>query len=232
MIRDLVEEGRKKLELIAGAVSKPPYLMLGCGGSISTKIGSDYMLMAELKYNVKQNGKNSRYMVINYKNIRTYYSMVDIKLDMDFDKINDILIRQNTIQRCNTLQKHNDTLQIFLEAGFHSLLDTYVIHTHSAYANILGCGESGEELMHTIFSDEGLDCFWIPCSEPGFLMTYLIKEAMEGSGKDTIYKPRVFFLENHGLIVTSDDMQEAIDTGIMVNNCIKGYFQIKERHIC
>ena len=190
------------------------------------------MVMGELKYNVKNGGKNSGCVVINYKNIRTYYSMVDIKLDIDFDKVNDILIRQNTVQKYSMLQKHNDTLQIFLEAGFHSLLDTYVIHTHSAYANILGCGDSGEELMCNIFSDEDLDCFWIPCSEPGFLMTYLIKEAMERNYKNADYKPRVFFLENHGLIVTSENMQKAIDTSMMVNSRIKQYFQINEQHIC
>lgn len=225
--RGLIENALKELEVMSKAVSKPPYLMQGCGGNVSVKVGKELMIMSELEYHLQKGGRNSGFAIINFRNIRTYYSMVDVKLNIEFDKINKILIRQNTVQ-----QKNYKTVQPSLEAGFHSLLNRYVIHTHSAYANILGWGESGENLMYTIFSDKDINCFWVPCSEPGFYMTYLIKQVLEKNNKNSSRQSSVLFIENHGLVVTADDMQKAIDTSILANEAIKQHFQIQEKDVC
>ena len=117
-----------------------------------------------------------------------------------------------------------------VEAGFHSLLQKYVIHTHPVYANLVCCSQNGRELMDEIFSEESYGVVWIPYINPGFSLTLRIKDTLEKYGKETVLdkKVQIILMENHGLIATADDPEECVALHERANELIKEYFGIEE----
>jgi rhamnose utilization protein RhaD (predicted bifunctional aldolase and dehydrogenase) len=85
------------------------------------------------------------------------------------------------------------TLRPSVEAGFHSVLKRYVIHTHPVYANILCCSHNGRELMDEIFKKESFAVAWVPYINPGFSLTLRIKEVVEKCQRETNRSPRSSF---------------------------------------
>jgi len=88
-----------------------------------------------------------------------------------------------------------------VEASFHALLGTFVIHTHPVYANLAMCSASGTDRLPAAM--DGLPYIVAPYINPGVELSMAIKERLR---PDT----RVVFLVNHGLVVTADDAQGAM----------------------
>lgn len=91
-----------------------------------------------------------------------------------------------------------------METGFHAVLDTYVVHTHPMYLNVILCSKGGEHIINDLFNDQT----FIPYVTPG----YPLSKAIAHSDKK-----KLIFLENHGLISHSNNRQEAIDLHLSVN---------------
>jgi ribulose-5-phosphate 4-epimerase/fuculose-1-phosphate aldolase len=85
-----------------------------------------------------------------------------------------------------------------METGFHAVLNKYVVHTHPMYLNVILCSKGGEEIINDLFKEQT----YIPYITPG----YPLSKAIARSDKK-----KLIFLENHGLISHSDNLQEAID---------------------
>jgi hypothetical protein len=73
-------------------------------------------------------------------------------------------------------------------------------------------------------------CIWIPYINPGFCLTLKIKEEAEKFAKANGRFPEVIFMENHGLIVSSDDSSKCIELHADVNESIKKHFNITESY--
>tara|TARA_Y100001938_G_C8065604_1_gene420004 strand:+ start:310 stop:1716 length:1407 start_codon:yes stop_codon:yes gene_type:complete len=82
-----------------------------------------------------------------------------------------------------------------MESGMHSVLKKYVIHTHPDSLIPILCNPQCEVLLHKLYKD--IDYCFIPLLIPGLdLYKYI-------AAQDKIYD--VYFLQNHGLIVTSNN---------------------------
>lgn len=217
-------ESFSQLEKISQIVGNLPQYVQGGGGNTSVKINDELMAVKASGYKLKQITTSEGFVVINYKNIKKYYDNVDLSSDLDYEKDSIRFTRENII-RVEGIKE----LRPSVEAGFHSILRKYVIHTHPVYANIICCSTEGESLMNKIFPSEKWNTLWIPYINPGFFLTVKIKEAL-GKFKDKKGHPEIIFMENHGLIVHSDDMEECIRLHSEVNSRIKEYFNIKEEY--
>jgi len=94
-----------------------------------------------------------------------------------------------------------------IEALLHNLLpDRFIVHTHSTYANMIGCCRRGEEIARELFSD---DVLWVRCVDPGFLLAREVGRALddyrERTGRDA---PEAILMQNHGLIVAGNAPEE------------------------
>lgn len=225
----MFDERLKELEVISQTVGKRIDYVQGGGGNTSVKLNDEYMAVKASGYKLNQITANEGYVVVNYKNIAEYYGKVDLNSGVDYEKDSGEFVKKNIVD----LEKINGSsttknLRPSVEAGFHSILDRYVIHTHSVYANILCCSEEGREIAEKIFKDENFAFIWVPYINPGFSLTLKIKEGMaeilEKKGK----KPEAVFMQNHGLIVNSDDLSKCIEIHDRINNIIKDYLGIKE----
>jgi ribulose-5-phosphate 4-epimerase/fuculose-1-phosphate aldolase len=102
-----------------------------------------------------------------------------------------------------------------METGFHAVLGTFVLHTHSIYTNAISCADSGQAIINQLFPD----AIWVPYVTPGQPLTDQIKSLIG----DTI--PAVLFLENHGLIVSAATPQEGYDIHEAVHATLKKEFR-------
>jgi rhamnose utilization protein RhaD (predicted bifunctional aldolase and dehydrogenase) len=83
-------------------------------------------------------------------------------------------------------------------------------------------------MVGKIFGNQDFETAWIPYINPGFCLTLKIREAVSDCLARTGKAPEVFFMENHGLIVTSDDCAKAVKLHAEINDQIRDYFGINE----
>jgi len=215
----------KELEKISQAVGNSTDFVQGGGGNTSVKLDEERMAVKASGYSLKQITPAEGFVVVNYRNIKDFYNHVDLASGADYEKEGIDFIMNNLIDM-EGIKK----LRPSVEAGFHSLLKKFVIHTHSVYANILCCSKEGQKLVGKIFAGRPCACLWIPYVNPGFSLTLKIKNAIEESIKKGGAYPQVLFMENHGLIVHSEDWEDCIALHSEVNDRIKKYLGIHEAY--
>lgn len=100
-----------------------------------------------------------------------------------------------------------------METGLHMKMNyKFVIHTHPIHTNSILCAKESETLIASIFRD--LDYDFIKYTSPGFELVNVIN----GDKK-------VYFLQNHGIVVGSNDVYEAITITKMINDRCKTWLE-------
>ncbi|HHU49597.1 MAG TPA: class II aldolase [Clostridiales bacterium] len=221
----MYKEMLKNLEYISKEVGLPIEYTQGGGGNTSVKLDNELMAVKASGFKLKQVNAKEGYVVVNYKRILEYYNQVDLSQERDYEKESVEFVNSNIVE-----MEGLKTLRPSVEAGFHSVLKRYVIHTHPVYANILCCSHNGRELTDEIFKKESFAVAWVPYINPGFSLTLRIKEVVEKCQRETNRFPQVIFLENHGLISTADDAEECASLHNKANDLIKQHFGIKEAY--
>jgi ribulose-5-phosphate 4-epimerase/fuculose-1-phosphate aldolase len=221
--KKMFDKELKELEYISKGVGNLPEYVQGGGGNTSVKLSDELMAVKASGFKLKQITPSEGYVVINYKNIKDYYANVDLSSDTDFEKESVDFAKKNVVE-----MEGLKVLRPSVEAGFHSIMKKYVVHTHPVYANMICCSFTGKEIVEKLFAGKEYECIWIPYINPGFCLTLKIKEEIEKCIQKTGKFPEVIFMENHGLVVTTDDCERSLMLHEEVNNIIKGYLKITE----
>lgn len=178
------------------------FLCQETGGNISVKLSNNLMLIKSSGTKMKDARKGSNYSVVNRLLLANGASLSE-----DDDTIN------LAIQESLTLNRYK---RPSMEAAFHVLLDKYVVHTHPIHLTLLLCLENSKRIISELFND--LDFSYIEYAHPGY---HLYKSI---SSLEKIYK--VYFLENHGVIISlEDDMTACVDLLRSLNNRAKDYIK-------
>lgn len=77
----------------------------------------------------------------------------------------------------------------------------FVFHTHSTIANALTCCALSRELTSEVF---GESVVYVPYVDPGFTLAQTIASALQGRRA-----PGALFMENHGLLVFADSLEDS-----------------------
>lgn len=218
----MYEKELKEFERISWNVGNMPDMVQGGGGNTSVKLDGELMAVKASGYMLKQITTNDGYVVVNYKEIKKYYENVDLNSAIDYEKDSTEFAKKSIVSFEGLKE-----LRPSVEAGFHSILKKYVIHSHSVYANILCCTKNGREQVDRIFSATEQTCLWIPYINPGFSLTLKILEGIGESLKNNGKFPEVIFMENHGLIINCDDCERSLELNAEVNQKIRDYLGIK-----
>lgn len=221
----MFHNGLKELEKISHAVGNKIDYVQGGGGNTSVKLNNELMAIKASGFKLNQITTEEGFVVINYKNIKSYYENIDLNMDIDFEKQSVSFVTENIVE-LEGIKK----LRPSVEVGFHSVLKKYVIHSHSVYSNILCCSENGEDIANKIFGANKYNFLWIPYINPGFNLTLKLKEEIAKCIKDYGEFPEIIFMVNHGLIVNSDDCQDSIKLHEEVNVLIKDYLKLEESY--
>lgn len=150
------------------------------GGNISVKVG-DYMFI-----------KASGVQMKNISRVEGY-----------------AIVRPNEMKGTTSPEKYDALFEseIFftgkrpsMEVGLHALLKKYTIHLHPVYLTALLCLGNTEEIIKEVY--EGYDYRYLPYITPGYSLFKTLEKL------DSI--PDVIFLQNHGVVITSDSKEEAL----------------------
>jgi rhamnose utilization protein RhaD (predicted bifunctional aldolase and dehydrogenase) len=79
-----------------------------------------------------------------------------------------------------------------------------VVHTHPALVNGLTCSQKGEEAAKELFDG---DFIWIPSTNPGYVLSKAVKDAMDTSRAEKGKTPEIIFLQNHGVFAGADTVE-------------------------
>jgi rhamnose utilization protein RhaD (predicted bifunctional aldolase and dehydrogenase) len=92
-----------------------------------------------------------------------------------------------------------------VEALLHAILPfTYVVHLHPALVNGLTCSREGEKAAAELFGGRSL---WIPSVNPGYVLSRIVKDAMDEYKAAKGEPPQIIFLQNHGVFAAADSTE-------------------------
>jgi len=205
-----MEKQLKDLTSISQTIGQSPFYTQGGGGNTSVKIDGEVMAIKASGYQLKDMNEKTGISLVNYQNIIAY-----------FNNPKDDETETTNFVNVQSMPFHGQTLRPSIETGFHAFLHKYVIHTHSVYANILCCSKEGAELSKELFPHS----LWIKYQSPGLYLTLEIKKALEKQPK-----AQILFMENHGLIISTDSQEDVLRIHEEVNQKIKNHFKIDDSY--
>lgn len=98
-----------------------------------------------------------------------------------------------------------------IETFLHALLSKYTLHTHPVSVNAITCLDNWKEILIELF---GSKILLVNYETPGVELALRLKEQFDLFVQTFNSKPNIVFLQNHGLIVSSDnydDIQKLTD---------------------
>ena len=190
------------------------YVQAG-GGNTSVKFADGYMAIKASGYFLKEMTTHSGFVVVSGEKMKAYHYETQDE-DIDFNK-ESMEIAMSTIKQIN-----NEVIaRPSVEVGFHSILDKFVLHLHPVYVNVLMCSTGGVEKALNITKACDLDAVAIPYTMPGYELTVLIAKELATYQERNGRKPKIIFLENHGVITTGETREEAEQLMDRVNEAIR-----------
>lgn len=196
-----LDKAPELLARAARAAGSRPDLTQGGGGNVSVKIGAERMLVKASGSQLKDLTPRSGWALVNYGNIKRRIAAGPGGGNEFSDYI--------CAQALPVLGVKPAPPSI--ETGFHALLNTVVVHTHSVYANILNMSAEGHRLGERLFPSAE----FVPYRSPGPQLCTAVNERARAGG------PQVFFLANHGLAVAHAGVEGALELNERVNETVR-----------
>lgn len=95
-----------------------------------------------------------------------------------------------------------------IETFLHALLSNYTLHIHPIAVNAVTCRQDWKEILKGLFDKAVM----VNYKTPGIDLALELKKEVEIFIDTYEQKPKVIFLQNHGLIVTSDNFEDIWQT--------------------
>ena len=202
------------------AGSRSDYVQ-GGGGNTSVKFDGQLMAIKASGYRLDQIAPDQAYAVLDYASIRDFYENTNPTTLADVEQAGSAKAKAATL----TIEGL-PVLRPSVEAGFHSLLDTYVLHTHPVYANLATCSSEGAAIASIALAGIGAGHTFVPYINPGAQLTFAIGEARRSAAAADGTLPSIIFMQNHGLIVTGPDADTCLRLHDEVNDLIAAAFGV------
>ena len=172
----------------------------GGGGNTSVKLPGGLMAIKASGFCLSDIHPDKAYAVLDGADLRNFYLTTDPSALADVEK--------EGSARAKADVRHIDglaDLRPSVEAGFHSILKTFVVHTHSVYANLAACSTACRPIAAQAFAGANYTWGWVPYTDPGANLTFAIRDELRRVEKETGKVPSVILMQNHGIIVHDDD---------------------------
>ncbi|MGI6654939.1 MAG: class II aldolase/adducin family protein [Christensenellales bacterium] len=189
----------------SGALGARPDYVQGGGGNTSVKMAGQWMAIKASGFCLSDIRPDHAYAVLNYPVLRGFYRN---HLAQDFENVeaSGSAVAKEAIRQVDGL----DSLRPSVEAGFHSLLDGFVAHTHSVYANLAACSDQAQAMMDKALADAGYGYVLVPYVDPGARLTFAIQDALTAYQEKNGQRPELLLLQNHGIIAHHDDAAQCL----------------------
>lgn len=97
-----------------------------------------------------------------------------------------------------------------VEAHLHAFLDKCVIHLHPVAVLAYCCARNGRVELEKLFKKEKLPPVWVSYTNPGFMLAKKITNVVTSCQKRFGKKPKILFLQKHGLLVSAESSDVAL----------------------
>ena len=177
----------------------------GGGGNTSVKLPGGLMAIKASGFCLSDIRPDKAYAVLDGADLRNFYLTTDPSALADVEK--------EGSARAKADVRHIDglaDLRPSVEAGFHSILKTFVVHTHSVYANLAACSTACRPIAAQAFAGANYTWGWVPYTDPGANLTFAIRDELRRVEKKTGKVPSVILMQNHGIIVHDDDAERCL----------------------
>ncbi|UKJ08241.1 class II aldolase/adducin family protein [Solitalea lacus] len=187
-VKDFVEISKyagERLDLIQSA-----------GGNSSVKLSNGQMLIKASGFLLSDINEEA-----GYSRVFTAPVAAIVKNEVIINSVNKRQRELLTAQLLKeaTIDKQN---RPSIETLLHSFLLKYTLHTHSIVVNMVVVQNNWKEILNSIFKEEVLA--YVGYETPGIELAIALDKELQRFDKI----PNIIFLQNHGLIVTSDDKDE------------------------
>lgn len=203
-----LEENQERLAAFAKlsqAAGRRADYVQGGGGNTSVKLEDGSMAIKASGFCLSDITPQSAYAVLDGAAIREFYLTGEAGQFADVEAAGSAKVKE-----CVRTVEGLEVLRPSVEAGFHSILRTYVLHTHSVYANLACCAVNCGEIAQAAFA--GAEYTWgmVSYVDPGAKLTFAIRDELRRVEKETGKVPAVILMQNHGIIVHDDDPEQCL----------------------
>lgn len=171
-------------------------LVQAAGGNSSVKLENGEMLIKAsgfLLSDVKENAGYSRVFTAPVAAIVKNEEIINSGNKRQRESLTAQLLKEATIDKQNRPS---------IETLLHSLLLKYTLHTHSVVVNMIVVQDNCKTILDTIFKDDAIA--FVGYETPGIELAIALNKELEKFETT----PNIIILQNHGLIVTSDNKDE------------------------
>ncbi|ASB48033.1 hypothetical protein CDL62_02165 [Alkalitalea saponilacus] len=93
-----------------------------------------------------------------------------------------------------------------VETSMHDVIAySYVVHLHPTLVNGVMCAKDVEKYLEPVFGAEAL---YIPYIDPGYILFKEVEKRILAYRKDNGFDPKVILLQNHGIFVSANEVDE------------------------
>ena len=202
---------------------------------ISNSVGRDTSLVQGGGGNASVKTKDSRYMYIKasgtaLKDMSEQNGWRRLRLDLVLS-----IIKDKSIAQLDTYARETEVVKRLLlacddkitgearpsvEAHLHAFLGKCVIHLHPVVVLAYACAKDGRAELEKLFKDEKFPPLWVPYTNPGFTLARRMTKLIGGYQNQFGKKPAILFLQKHGLLISANSPDAALQLlGKVINRC-------------
>lgn len=204
----------------------------GAGGNVSLKQDGERMLIKASGIRVSDMVSDDAAVGVAFPDIRRHFDETGPETT---DDETNAIIKKSTHE--------SGVRRPSIETGFHAILGTAVVHTHSVYANLLTCSAQFQELIKAVplpLADsrgQSIAYDTVGYATPGHPLTRMINDVLKATGNGNAAASgmasgteitRVIFMKNHGIAISAASLSEAMLVHHSVNESILAHFGITE----
>lgn len=208
------------VQLSHAAGSRSDYVQ-GGGGNTSVKLEDGLMAIKASGFCLSDIEVDKAYAVLDGAAIRDFYLSSEPDQFENVETAGSAKARESikTIEGLAPLRPS-------VEAGFHSILKTFVVHTHSVYANLAACSVNCREICQAAFADADYSWGMVPYVDPGANLTFAIRNELRRVEAETGKAPSIIIMQNHGIIAHDDDPDTCLSVHADANERLAKQFGI------
>lgn len=179
------------------------------GGNSSVKSKDSRMLIKASGHLLSDINEHNGYVEVNYKKVLAVLDDPSITMEenkKEREEKADLLMKESIVQLDN---RKRPSIETFL----HAILYKYTLHTHPIAVNMVTCKKEWRELLRDLFPD----ALFVNYQTPGIDLALELKKECDNYQREIGQLPKIIFLQNHGLIVSSTDAMETLS---LTNNVV------------
>lgn len=188
----------------------------GGGGNTSVKLDDRLMAVKASGYLLRDITPSAAYAVMAYPALRAFYDKHSPLNFQDVEAAGSAAAKEAVVTVAGL-----NPLRPSVEAGFHALLDRFVAHTHSVYANLAACCLETQAILEEALRGADYGFALVPYVNPGATLTFTIKDILACAGR-----PKVLVMQNHGVIVHDDDEARCLQIHEDMNQRLAAFFSL------